>query len=113
MGANFTITGRIGSIQHHDTVTNISIASDRRVKVNGEWKTITDWNRITLFKGLASYAKKHLGTGDLIEGRGRFAQGSYEKDGETIYTTNFVGEALNRLSQAESNRTDRQDREAA
>ena len=110
MGASFHITGRIGSIQHHDTVTNISIASDRRVKVDGQWKTITDWNRISLFRGLAGYAKDHLGTGDLIEGQGRFAQGSYDKDGETVHVTNFVAERVERLSQAETNRSKREDR---
>ena len=105
MGATFTITGRIGSIQHRDAVTNISIASDRRARVNGEWKTITDWNRISLFRGLATYARDHLATGDLIEGRGRFAEGSYDKDGETMYVTNFVAERVERLSQAEANRS--------
>lgn len=108
MSATFNITGRIGSIDRFENSTQVSVASDRRVKIDGEWKTITDWNRITLFRGLAQYAHNHLGKGDLIQSQGRTALGSYEKHGETIYVTNFVTEKLERLSQAEANRADRE-----
>ena len=104
MAATFTITGRIGGIRHYETSAQIDVATDRRTKRDEKWETVTDWNRITLFGSRAKYAEQHLAKGDLIEARGRMGRGSYEKDGETIYTVDCVVEDIERLMRAEANR---------
>ena len=106
MSANFFITGRIGSINEINKGVRISIASDRRVKREDGYERVTDWNTVSVFGANADYAKNHLGKGDVIEAKGRMAEGSYEKDGEKRYVTNLTVEELERLSQAESNRDD-------
>lgn len=104
MSARFYITGRIGGMKRFGTTMQIDVASDRRVKQDEAWETVTDWNRVTLFAGKAEYAEKHLAKGDLIEARGRIGRGSFERDGETVYTVDCVVEDIERLMRAESNR---------
>lgn len=99
---HFQIIGRIGSINTSDKVIHISIASDRSVKGDdGKWTTTTDWNRVTVF---TESLRKRLSNekigkkGNLVIVQGNIQQSSYDKNGETIYTTNLIVKEFDVLS---------------
>lgn len=100
--ASFQIIGRIGKINAHDKVTNLSLASDRSVKKDdGSWDTETDWNSVSIF---SEALRKRLDNGqvgkkgNLVIVQGNIQSGSYQKNGETIYTTNLIVRDFNVLS---------------
>lgn len=73
---------------------SIAINDSYTDKNSGERKTKTEWVRIEAWKGLANwlgqYGKK--GTDFLVEGR--IKTESYEKNGETRYSTKVVAEKI-------------------
>src|SRR3546814_11815149 len=50
--AEFRIIGRVGSVDTTDKVTHVSVAANYNRKDGDEWKTDTDWNRVTFFRRL-------------------------------------------------------------
>lgn len=99
--SQFRIIGRIGKVTKHDKVTHISIASDRQVKDGDKWKTDTIWNSITIFNEQmrnrvdnSKVGKK----GNKIIAQGSIQSNSYDKDGETIYTTDLIVQDFDVLS---------------
>jgi single-stranded DNA-binding protein len=47
---------------------------------------------------------EHVGTGDLVQAEGRVRQGSFEKNGETVYTVDLICDDFSILSRASSHR---------
>jgi single-strand DNA-binding protein len=78
-------------------VANFSLATSEsyKDKTSGERKTITEWHNIVLWRGLAEVAEKYLKKGDsvYIEGKIRSRQWD-DKDGNTRYTTEIVGDNM-------------------
>ena len=73
----------------HDGQTKVArytLAVDRR----GEG---TDFIPCKTFKGGAEFAEKYLHKGSKILVLGHIQTGSYEKDGQTVYTTDVVVES--------------------
>lgn len=58
----------------------------------------TDFINCTLWNGIAEGIKEYCKKGDLIGVRGRIETDTYEKDGETKYATNIIGERIFFLS---------------
>ena len=94
--ANFSIIGRIDSINTLDKVTHLSIASDRRTKdKDGNWSTQANWNSVTV---LSNKMRKRLADpkvsrhGNLVAIEGTIQSSAYEKDGEKLYSTSLVAQ---------------------
>lgn len=64
--------------------------------ING--KDRTDFPRIVVWGTQAENLGKYCGKGSLVAVEGRIQTGSYEKDGQTIYTTDVIGERVEFLS---------------
>ena len=71
-------------------VARYSLAVDRRFSRNEE--NNTDFINIVVFGKGAEFAEKYLKKGTKVLVTGRIQTGSYQKDGQTIYTTDVVAE---------------------
>lgn len=77
------------------SVSRFSIATTRRIKDNnsGEWKDMTDWNNVVLWRNenVASFLTK----GKQVYVEGRLETRSYDdKDGNKRYSTEVVAEEV-------------------
>jgi len=90
--AEFQIIGRIGRIATVGTTLKINIASDYpRKQDDGSWDDNTHWNTVTVFNDRTiEWIKTNTKPGDLVHARGRLRNGSYEKDGEKVYTVDLI-----------------------
>ncbi len=94
----------IRRLENGAVVATFSIATSESFtdKNSGEKKEITDWHDIVLWRGLAEITEKYIrkGTKIYIEGKlkKRFWQ---DKEGNTKYNTEVVGEELTILSRLE------------
>lgn len=74
------------------TIAKFSIAVDRRFKKEGQ--PDADFPNITAFGKTAEFIEKYFSKGQRIGLTGRIQTGSYEKDGQKVYTTDVVVEAV-------------------
>ena len=87
-------------LENGTAVANFSMATSESYKDrnSGERKTITEWHNIVLWRGLAEVAEKYLKKGDQIYIEGKLKTRSWEdKDGNTRYTTEVVGDNMTML----------------
>ena len=47
-------------------VTNLSVATNERTKVDGEWTDHTEWHQVTVFGGQATNCAKWLTNGSKV-----------------------------------------------
>ncbi|MBM3552250.1 MAG: single-stranded DNA-binding protein [Alphaproteobacteria bacterium] len=89
--AEFQILGRIGKIREVGQTTRVSICANYAFKDrNGDTKDRPYWNEITIWSESAcKYVRDYAKPGDLVIARGTLKQGSFEKDGEKIYTVDL------------------------
>lgn len=72
-------------------ICNLSLAtSEKYTDKGGEKHEKTEWHRIVAFGKQAEILAKHLSKGSKIYIEGKLQTRSYEKDGETRYTTEIV-----------------------
>jgi single-strand DNA-binding protein len=65
---------------------------------DGEKITTTEWHNIVLWRGLAEIAEKFVKKGSQLYIEGRIKSRSYvDKDGNTRYTTEIVGDVMQML----------------
>lgn len=90
--AEFQVIGRIGRVAEVGSTLKINIASDYpRRNEDGGWDANTHWNTVTIFnERTIDWINGNCQPGDLVHARGRLRNGSYEKDGQTIYTVDLV-----------------------
>lgn len=63
----------------------------------------TDWHNIVLWRGLAEIAEKYLKKGQKVYIEGKLKTRSWQdKEGNTRYTTEVVGDNMTMLSRAET-----------
>jgi single-strand DNA-binding protein len=68
----------------------------------GEKREHTDWHDVVLWRGLAEVAEKYLRKGTKIYVEGKLKKRSYQdRDGNTRYTTEVVGDEMTILSRPE------------
>ena len=73
-------------------------------KNSGEKKEITDWHDIVLWRGLAEIAEKYIRKGTKIYVEGKLNKRSWQdKEGNTRYATEVVGDDITILSRLEGN----------
>ncbi len=95
-----TLIGKLGrDPEHRDTaggmkVTTFSMATDHSVKKNDEWENVTTWHKVVLF-GIPEFQVQSLRKGATVHVEGRVSNRSYEKDGETKYISEVVGDKRN------------------
>lgn len=87
--AKFEIEGRIGKIVPGNGVIALDIAANypRKNEQTGEWSDDTYWNRVSVFSETLRNAVGEANVGDLVKVEGRMRDSRYERNGETIYTT--------------------------
>jgi len=79
-------------------VCNISIGcSESYKKKDGTVVDSTEWMRVTLWRGLAELAGKHLHKGDCVYIEGRFTTKKWDKDGVPQYRTEVEARELTML----------------
>ena len=76
-------------------VAKFSLATNKKgTNKQGEKITETAWHNIVLWGKLAELAEKYVKKGDSLIIEGEISYRSYEKEGQTIYTTDIIGKEL-------------------
>nr|WP_311530322.1 single-stranded DNA-binding protein [uncultured Ralstonia sp.] len=96
------LIGRLGAdpelhfLPSGDAVSNLRLATTERVKdgESGEWRELTEWHNLALYRGLASIANTYLAKGARVYVEGRLKTRSWEKAGFKFYRTEIVVEKL-------------------
>lgn len=83
LGADFDLNETKNGL----AVANISLATDNYV-ADGE--NTTEWHRVVLWDKNAINTKEYVNKGDLLYVEGKVQTRSYEKEGQTVYTTEIV-----------------------
>ena len=95
----------IRRLENGAVVAAFSIATSESFtdKNSGEKKEITDWHDIVLWRGLAEIAEKYIRKGTKIYVEGKLKKRSWQdKEGNTKYNTEVIGEELTILSRLET-----------
>ena len=95
----------IRRLENGAVVATFSIATSESFtdKNSGEKKEITDWHDIVLWRGLAEIAEKYIRKGTKIYVEGKLKKRSWQdKEGNTKYNTEVIGEELTILSRIET-----------
>lgn len=76
-------------------VASLNVATTRHYKTSdGEPKEETEWHRVTVWGKQAQQCHEHLDKGRQVYVSGRLQTRSYEKDGETRYSTDIVADRV-------------------
>src|SRR5579864_8288661 len=80
-------------------VANIRAATNEswKDKATGEKKERVEWHRITLYNRLAEIAGEYLKKGSQIYVEGSLRTRTYEKDGQTHYSTEIIARSMQML----------------
>ncbi len=86
-------------LENGASVANFSIATSETYKdKNGNRQEQTEWHNVVLWRGLAEIAEKYLRKGSQIYVEGKLRTRSWQdKDGNTRYTTEVVGDQMTML----------------
>lgn len=81
-------------------VARFTLAVDRGFK-NQDGEKQADFIPITVWRGVAESCAKYLAKGRLVAVSGRIQTGSYNKDGQRVYTTDVVADEVTFLEWGE------------
>ena len=86
-------------------VANFSVATsdEWKDKQTGEKKERTEWHRIVAWRGLGEICGKYLSKGRQVYVEGKLQTRSWEKDGQTHYSTEIVASDVQFLGGREDN----------
>ncbi len=83
-------------------IATLSVATTfARKDKDGQLQEKTEWHRVKLFGKTAEVAGEYLKKGRQVYIEGRIEYGSYEKDGQKVYTTDVIGEDMQMLGGGE------------
>jgi single-stranded DNA-binding protein len=103
--AKFEIRGQVVRTARVGMALKVTTAANYRLKDGDEWKDDPHYNTVTIFnERTQKYIADNVGTGDLVQAEGRIRQGSFEKNGETVYTVDLICDDFSLLSRASSHR---------
>ncbi len=89
-----------GSIVASFSLATSEVYTDR---TTGEKKEITDWHDIVVWRGLAEIAEKYIKKGYKVYVEGKLKKRSWQdKEGQTRYATEVIGDVMTILSRPES-----------
>lgn len=101
------ITGNLGAAPEvrqtkgGTTVCNLSVATNERVKQNGEWVDHTEWHRIVVFGGQAESCGKYLAKGSKVAVEGKLRTRAYtDKQGTERRSTEVLADRVEFMSRA-------------
>tara|TARA_R110000824_G_scaffold101193_1_gene240380 strand:- start:1271 stop:1657 length:387 start_codon:yes stop_codon:yes gene_type:complete len=101
------ITGNLGvapevrPTKSGTTVCNLSVATNERVKQNGEWVDHTEWHRIVVFGGQAESCGKYLAKGSKVAVEGKLRTRTYtDKQGTERRSTEVLADRVEFMSRA-------------
>lgn len=103
------LVGRVGQIETKQinsgiSVTNLSLATSETYKDSqGEKKEKTEWHRCVLWRAIAEIAEKYVKKGDMLYLEGKNETRSWEKDGQTHYTTEVICNQMTMLGGKKDN----------
>lgn len=83
--------------QEQEAVARVRIATTETWKKNGEKHERTEWHNVVFFGRLGEIVGEHLKKGSLVYVEGHLQTRPWEKDGETRYITEVIGEVLKML----------------
>ncbi|SEJ07464.1 single-stranded DNA-binding protein [Nitrosomonas eutropha] len=83
--------------KEREAITHARIATSETWKKNGEKQEKTEWHQVIFFGKLAEIAGEYLKKGSLTYVEGRLQTRSWDKDGETRYTTEIVVDGMKML----------------
>jgi single-strand DNA-binding protein len=91
-------------LENGAAVANFSIATSESYKdKSGNRQEQTEWHNIVLWRGLAEIAEKYLKKGSQIYIEGKLKTRNWQdKDGNTRYTTEVVGDNMTMLGSRSS-----------
>jgi single-strand DNA-binding protein len=75
-------------------VVRLSVATSERRKQGDQWVDHTEWHRVVCFGRTAENCARSLSKGRQVLVEGRIQTSTYEKDGETRYSTEIVAERV-------------------
>ncbi len=75
---------------------NVAVTQNFKNKESGEYGV--DYIEFVSFGNTAKFLEQYVAKGDLISVEGRLSANSYEKDGETIYTQEFIADRVSILA---------------
>ena len=78
---------KVGKDQTSKVTFTLAVSRDYK-NAKGEYET--DFPKVTVWRNSADYLAKYAGKGTMIEVAGKLQTGSYEKDGQRVYTTDVV-----------------------
>ena len=95
------------------SVTNVTVATSERWKdkTTGERKEETEWHRVVFFGRLAEIAEEYLRKGSKVYIEGRLQTDSWERDGQTHYTTKIVARDMQMLDSRGGGQVDARERD--
>ena len=86
-----------------NTVANLRIATNSRVKREGEWVDQTEWHRVTVWGKQAESCARFLRKGAKVGVEGRLQTRKWtDRDGADRYTTEVVAHRVHFLTKAEA-----------
>lgn len=90
---------KVHTTQSNSVVTNLSVATSRRVKqADGNYADETEWHRVTCFGKTAEVARDYLAKGKQVYIEGRLRTRKFtDKDGVEKYVTEIICETLKLL----------------
>ena len=86
-------------------IAKFTVATTERIKNEDK----VSWHRITAFGKLGEICSQYLSKGSQVYIEGRISYGSYEKDGQTIYTTDIIANDMVMLGGKGKDRQERDD----
>lgn len=86
-------------------VCNISVATTESYKDSaGNKKSVTEWHRVVMYRGLAEFAERALKKGSQVYVSGRIKTDQWQdKDGKVRYTTKIEANEMKPLGRAPEN----------
>lgn len=77
------------------SVGKLTVATDDREKVNGEWQKVTEWHKVVCFGKLADLVAQYVHKGSLVSVVGRIKTRKYQdRDGNDRYSTEIVADTV-------------------
>jgi single-strand DNA-binding protein len=80
-----------------EAIARVRIATSETWKKNGAKQEKTEWHNLVFFGKLAEIVGDHLKKGNAVYVEGRLQTRSWDKDGETRYSTEIVADVMRML----------------
>lgn len=89
--------------QNGTAVGRMAVAtSDSWTDAQGQKQEKTEWHNVTVFQKLAENCEKYLKKGSKVYVEGKLQTDSYEKEGQTHYSTKIIANVVQFLDSKES-----------